>query len=173
MKNNFLQLLTLFSLTLMPAIAMAASHEHGTAPAGQTQPGHEMPMGHQMPMGHEMAMEHAQMIMLGDKVVEGVKAEAHLSDVKEVMAKAGMKETHHLMVLFQEVETGKTAAAGTVALKIKGPDGVESAPMPLMGMEDHFGADIVLGAPGKYAFTIGTRMADGKTRQFEFSYELK
>lgn len=161
MKNNFLLLLALLSLALMPAAAMAASHEHGSSPAGQTPP------------GHEMAMEHAQMIMLGDKVVEGVKAEAHISDVKEVMAKAGMKETHHLMVLFQEAETGKTVATGTAALKIKGPDGVESAPVPLMGMEGHFGADIVLAAPGPYTFIIGTRMADGKTRQFEFSHELK
>jgi hypothetical protein len=172
MKTNFLLLLALLSLALLPAAALAASHEHGAPPAGQAQPGHEMPMGHQM-SGHEMAMEHAQMIMLGDKVVEGVKAEAHLSDVKEVMAKAGMKETHHLMVLFQEAETGKAVAAGTAALKIKGPDGVESAPLPLMGMEGHFGADITLSAPGIYAFTIGTKLADGKTRQFEYSYELK
>jgi len=167
MKKNYLLLLALLSLALMPAAAMAATHEHGAAPEG-----HEMPMGHEMQMGHEMAMDQ-QMIMLGDQVVEGIKADAHLNDVKEAMAKMGLKETHHLMVLFQEAETGKAVPTGTAALKIKGPDNVESAAIPLMGMDGHFGADIVLGAPGMYTFTIGTKLADGKTRQFEFSYELK
>ena len=172
MNKNFLLLLALLSLAFMTPAAMAASHEHGAAPAGQAQPGHEMPMGHQMPMGHDMAMGDAQMIMLGDQVVDGVKADAHLNDVKEAMAKMGMKETHHLMVMFKD-ETGKAVDAGTVALKVKGPDKVESAAIPLMGMGGHFGADIVLAAPGMYTFTIGTKLADGKTRQFAFSHELK
>lgn len=179
MNKNFLLLLALLSLAFMTTAAMAASHEHGAAaPEGQAQPGHEMPMGHQMPMGHEMptghdmAMGDAQMIMLGDQVVDGVKADAHLNDVKEAMAKMGMKETHHLMVMFKD-ETGKVVEAGTVALKVKGPDKIESAAIPLMGMGGHFGADIVLGTPGPYTFTIGTKLADGKTRQFAFTYELK
>lgn len=172
MKTNFLLLLALLSLAFMTTAAMAASHEHGAAPEGQAQPGHEMPMGHEMPTGHEMAMGDTQMIMLGDQVVDGVKADAHLNDVKEAMAKMGMKETHHLMVMFKD-ESGKVVDAGTVALKIKGPDKVESAAIPLMGMGGHFGADIVLDAPGPYTFTIGTKLTDGKTRQFEFSYELK
>lgn len=167
MNKNFLLLFALMSLAFMTTAAMAATNEHGAAPGG-----HEMPVGHDMSMGHEMAMDQ-QMIMLGDKVVEGVKAEAHLNDVKEAMAKMGMKETHHLMVLFQEAETGKAVETGTAALKITGPDKVESAAIPLMGMGGHFGADIVLGAPGMYEFKIGTKLADGKTRQFEFSYELK
>lgn len=172
MKTNFLLLLALLSLAFMTPAAMAASHEHGAAPAGQAQPGHEMPMGHEMPTGHEMATGDAQMIMLGDQVVDGVKADAHLNDIKEAMAKMGMKETHHLMVMFKD-ETGKVVDAGTVALKVKGPDKVETAALPLMGMGGYFGADIVLGAPGMYTFTIGTKLADGKTRQFEFSHELK
>jgi hypothetical protein len=160
MKKNHLLLLALLSLALMPVAAMAASHEHGAAPAGHTQPGHEMAMDQKM-------------IMLDDQVVDGIKAMAHLNDVKEAMAKAGMKETHHLMVMFQEAGTGKTVETGTAALKIKGPDNVESAPIPLMSMVGYFGGDIVLGAPGMYTFTIGTKLADGKTRQFEFSHELK
>lgn len=167
MKTNFLLLLTLLSLALMPAAAMAASHE----PGAHTMPGHEMPP-QETSMGHEMA-EHAQMIMLGDQTVDGVKAEAQLNDIQATMAQMGMKETHHLMVLFQDAQTGKSAGTGTVALKIKGPDGAESAAIPLTGMDGHFGADIVLGATGPYTFTIGTRLTDGKTRQFLFSHELK
>jgi hypothetical protein len=178
MKTNFLLLLALLSLALMPAAAMAAMHDHGAAPEANAMPGHEMPaqgmnMGHEMPGGHVMPGTHEQMIMLGDQVVDGIKADAHLNDVKEAMAKIGLKETHHLMVLFQEAETGKAVPTGTAALKIKGPDNVESAAIPLMGMDGHFGADIILGAPGMYTFTIGTKLADGKTRQFEFSHELK
>ena len=172
MKTNFLQLLALLSLALIPATAMAAMHDHGAAPATTAMPGHEMP-AQGMGMGHDMPTGHEQMIMLGDQVVDGIKADAHLNDVKEAMAKIGLKETHHLMILFQEAETGKAVPTGTAALKIKGPDNVESAAIPLMGMDGHFGADIVLGAPGAYTFTIGTKLADGKTRQFEFSHELK
>jgi len=156
MKTNYLLLLALLSLALMTPASMAATHEHGATPGG-----------------HEMAMEQGQMIMLGDQVVDGVKAEAQLNDVKTAMARMGMQETHHLMFQFQETGTGKTVEKGTAALKIKGPDNVESAPISLMGMGGHFGADIVLGAVGLYKFTIGTRLVDGKTRQFEFSYELK
>ena len=165
MKTKFFLLPALLSLALMPAGVMAQTHDHGAAPGG-----HEMP-GHEMPMGHEMAMDHGQMIMLGAKTVDGVKAEAHLNDVREAMAKAGMKQTHHFMVLFTEEKTGKTMAAGTAALKVKGPDKVESAAIPMMGMEGHFGADIVLDAAGPYEFTLGTRLTDGKTRQFQFSYQ--
>lgn len=172
MKTNFLLLLTLLSLALIPVATMAAMHEHGAAPGTNAMPGHEMP-AQGMGMGHDMPAGHEQMIMLGDQVVDGIKADAHLNDIKEAMAKMGMKETHHLMIMFQEAETGKVVPTGTVALKIKGPDNVESAPVALMGMDGHFGADIILGAPGGYTFTIGTKLADGKTRQFEFSHELK
>ena len=164
MKTKLFLLPALLILALMPAGATAQTHDHGAAPGG-----HEMP-GHEMPMGHEMAMDHGQMIMLGAKMVDGVKAEAHLNDVREAMAKAGMKQTHHFMILFTEEKTGKTMATGTAALKIKGPDKVESAAIPMMGMEGHFGADIVLDAAGPYEFTVGTRLTDGKTRQFQFTY---
>jgi hypothetical protein len=165
MKTKFFLPLAFLSLALLPAGANAQTHEHGAAPGG-----HEMP-GHEMPMGHEMAMGHGQMIMLGAKTVDGIKAEAHLNDVREAMAKAGMKQTHHFMVLFTEEGTGKTLATGTAALKVKGPDMVESAAIPMMGMEGHFGADVTLTAAGPYEFTLGTKLADGKTRQFKFSYQ--
>lgn len=173
MKKKLMLLLTLLSLALMPVATMASGDEHGAAGGHEMAEhgkGHEM--GEHAMSGHEMA-EHAQMIMLGDKVVDGVKASVHLNDVKAAMAKMGMKETHHFMVMFQEDASGKALEAGTVALKIKGPDKVESAPVSLMGMGGHFGADITLAAPGQYTFTLGTKLPDGKTRQFEYSYDLK
>jgi hypothetical protein len=120
----------------------------------------------------KMESGHAEMIMLGTAVEDGVKAEAHLNDVREAMAKAGMKETHHFMLLFKEAETGAAIEAGSVALKIMGPHGAEIGPIKLMGMEGHFGADIVLAEMGEYRFTVGTRLADGKNRQFEFEHQL-
>ncbi|MEW6520332.1 MAG: hypothetical protein AB1461_13050 [Thermodesulfobacteriota bacterium] len=157
MKTKLLLLLALLSLALMPVSALAETHEHS---------GHEH-------SGHEMAMEHGQMIMLGAQEVDGFKAEARLKDSREAMAKAGMQYTHHFMIVLQEAATGKTVTTGTVALKIKGPDKVDSAAIPLMGMEGHFGADITLAAAGPYEFTVGTRLPDGKTRQFQFSHQLK
>jgi hypothetical protein len=40
-------------------------------------------------------------------------------------------------------------------------------------MDGHFGADIVLPEKGKYLFKVGTKLPDGKTRQYEFGYTLK
>jgi hypothetical protein len=40
-------------------------------------------------------------------------------------------------------------------------------------MQGHFGADVALSEKGKYEFTVGTKLADGEKRQFEFSYTLK
>lgn len=133
-----------------PAPAMQHDHGgHGQAPAATH-------------------ADHQAMIMLGTVVQDGVRAVAHLNDVRTAMAKAGMKETHHFMVLFEEAGSGKQITAGTAAVKIMGPDRKESAPVALMGMDGHFGADIVLGGKGRYSFTVGSRLPDGKTRQFEF-----
>ena len=126
-------------------------------------------------MAHNMPgmSDHKEMAMVGEQVESGVKAVAHLKDVKATMAKMGMKETHHFMVLFSNTKDGKAIAEGSAAVKIKGPDGVEGAAIKLMGMEGHFGADVVLGKKGTYVFTIGTQLADGVKRQFELKYEVK
>ncbi|HXV19719.1 MAG TPA: hypothetical protein VD811_01865 [Desulfuromonadales bacterium] len=119
-----------------------------------------------------MKMEEG-MFMLGEETEEGVKAMAHLNDVKAAMAKVGMKETHHFMVAFVDTASGKQITEGTVAVKIKDPAGKESDPVKLMGMEGHFGADIVLPEKGKYEFKVGTKLPDGKTRQYMFNYTVK
>jgi len=117
------------------------------------------------------------MMMLGDQTEDGVKAMAHLKDIHEGMAKMGMDQTHHLMVMFMDTATGKPIANGTVAVKIKDPSGKVSEPIQLMpmsmGMGQSFGSDITLPTKGKYQFDIGTKLEDGKKRQFQFDFDNK
>lgn len=143
-------LLTLFAL---PNILIASSHEHS---------------GH----GTVKGDTHMGMITVGEQTVTGVKAVVYLNDVKATMAKMGMKETHHLMIHFFNT-AGKTVEQGSVAVKIKGPDGKESGAIKTIGMEGHFGADVILAQKGTYLFTIGSQLVDGVKRQFELRYELK
>lgn len=141
-----------------------------------TLPGVVFAMDHSMAgmdHGSMAGMDHKEMATVGEQVVDGVKAVVHLKDVKATMAKMGMKETHHFMILFSNAKDGKAITEGGVAVKIKGPDGVESSAIKLMGMQGHFGADVVIEQKGAYVFTIGTQLADGVKRQFELKYEVK
>ena len=45
--------------------------------------------------------------------------------------------------------------------------------MELMGMSGHFGADVILDKSGEYTFQVGSKLADGQTRQYEFKALLK
>ena len=101
---------------------------------------------------------------------DGVMAVPHLADVREAMAKNGMKETHHLMVMFTDIKTGKPLTDGAVAIKVTDPAGVKSEPKKMMLMGDGFGADISLAAPGKYIFEVGTKLVDAQKRGFTFTY---
>jgi hypothetical protein len=160
MKNRWTVLLAVLLTLGLPLAALAASHEG---------------MNHDKMEGMDhggMAME-GDMLMLGEDTEEGVKAMAHLKDVKEAMGKMGMPQTHHFMVMFMDVESGKAIEAGTVAVKIKGPSGNEGEAIKLMGMQGHFGADIALSEKGVYTFNLGTKLADGKKRQFEFEFTFK
>ena len=123
--------------------------------------------------GHDMA----GMGMASDKATtmesieqDGVMAVPHLADVREAMAKHGMKETHHMMVMFTDSKTGKPLTEGAVAVKVTDPAGVTSEPKKMMLMGDGFGTDISLAAPGKYSFEVGTKLEDAKKRVFTFSY---
>lgn len=168
MKRKMIVLLAALFAFSAP-LAASAAMDHGDH-------GKKKKMDH----GKMAAMDHGEhggmdmkgdMVMLGDQTVDGVKAMAHLNDVKEAMAKVGMKETHHFMVAFVD-DSGEPITEGSVAVKIKDPAGNESAPVRLMGMDGHFGADIVL-QPGKHEFMVGTKLPDGKTRQYHFENVVK
>ena len=119
-------------------------------------------------------MDHGSdnMMMLGNEEVDGVKAMFHLSDVKAEMAKAGQPFTHHLMVNFVDVKTGKAIEKGQVAVKVKTPAGMEGKAQMLMGMDGHFGVDLTLDQSGNYQFNIASKLEDGKKRKFNPHHEL-
>ena len=132
---------------------------------------HTMP-----PHGEHGAMEkvRTKTIALGEQTVEGVKAKGLLNDVGAVMAQMGKKENYHFMVMFSDAATGAAIEQGTVAVKILDPQtGQTGEALPLMGMGNHFGADVALQAKGEYQFQVGTKLADGTKRQFHFSYMVK
>ncbi|OGT96402.1 MAG: hypothetical protein A2X80_01145 [Geobacteraceae bacterium GWB2_52_12] len=135
------------------------------------------------------AMDHDKMMMgmsnvAHEEVVEGVKASFMIISMKERMKEMkmempkGMKETHHLMIEFQDPRTGKALTEGEVKIKIQGPDKTEQvknlmAMSGMAGMEAGFGADIDLSKKGKYGIMAKFKLKDGKTRSAKFWYEVK
>ena len=178
MKNLSKKLVLMALLIGLPFTALAMSHgddkemKHGDMKHEDMK--HDDMKHGSMDHGEHggMGME-GDMIMLGNVVKDGVKAMAHLKDVGKAMAQMGMPATHHIMVMFVDQASGDPIESGAAAVKIERPDGTESGPIKLMGMQGHFGADIELAEPGKYEFKVGTKLADGKKRQFEFEFTLK
>ncbi|WP_083552640.1 hypothetical protein [Syntrophotalea acetylenivorans] len=125
--------------------------------------------------GMDDGMAHGQgmMVILGEDVQEGVKAMCHLMPIDLKMMPAGSKATHHLMVRLSDAETGKPVESGTVAIKIGSPDGKEAAPVRLMGMQGHFGADVVLDQLGIWHFRIAAKLAEGKVHKYHGHHVIK
>jgi hypothetical protein len=131
-------------------------------------------------MKHEgMAMK-GDMALIGDQVVDGVKAMAHImvydDAARAAMAKMGMDATHHLMMLFVD-EQSRPIAGGSAALKVRTKDGEAGNPVKLMPMKMEmgagFGGDFTLAEKGEFRFLVGTKLEDGQKRQFEFTFENK
>lgn len=171
-KRTILTLLASLLFAFIATMPAYGASEHGSMhtmtnhgdtahdEAAHTAAGHES-------MSHE---SHENMMLIGDQTVDGVKATAHISDVRKAMAQAGLKMTHHLMILFTDQETQKNIERGTVAVKVTTPSGEVLPAQALMGMEGHFGADLTLSAMGTYTFTVGTKLSpDSKKRQFTFT----
>jgi hypothetical protein len=83
----------------------------------------------------------------------------------------GMATTHHLMMMFTNVQSGQSMEQGNVAVKVTTPSGKQIKALKLMGMQGHFGADVTLDETGTYLFSIGTRFDDGQKRVYAFSYD--
>jgi hypothetical protein len=162
---NYLTIVLTLCLTLGSTAALAMHHDKG----GHNHSQHQA-ANHQ---GHAAMAADGAMLDLGSAAVKGVAALAHLKDVRAAMAKAGQKTTHHFMVMFNDEKSGKSLETGKVAVKITAPDGAVTGPLELVGMQGHFGADLTLAQPGNYRFEVGSRLADGETRQFEFTTTLK
>jgi hypothetical protein len=108
--------------------------------------------------------------------VDGVKATFQLIDMRAQMKgmemPAGMKDTHHLMIMFSDVKTGKMLSEGQVKVKISGPD-KSSQIKTLMGMSGGFGSDVDLSAKGKYGIMTKFLLKGGKVMSSKFWYEVK
>jgi hypothetical protein len=141
--------------------------------------GHDMSGGMDHGQMQQMgSMEHDQggmngMIMLGEEVEDGVKAMFHLMPIDPQVLPAGHEATHHLMVMFNDIDTGKSLDTGTVAVKISSPEEKEAAPVKMMGMQGHFGLDVNLNQPGTWQFRVATKLADGKVRQYHSQYVVE
>jgi len=113
------------------------------------------------------------MMMLGEETEDGVSAMGHYkvydSKAMESMAKMGMSATHHFMISFKD-QHGQPITEGTVAVKVKSGD-QEGKPVMMMQMGEGFGADITVPKGEEVKLKVGTKLADGKKRQYEF--ELK
>jgi hypothetical protein len=172
-------------LLLVPVAVMASEHgmemDHSKMDMSGTE---HKSMDHGAMDHNKMEMEHGKkemagmshdmsgMMMLGSEEEDGVKAMFHLNDVKKEMDKVGQPFTHHLMVNFVDSKTGQAITDGRVAVKVKNPAGEEAAAQMMMGMEGHFGIDLVLDQSGLYHFKIGTKLADGKKREFHPHHEF-
>lgn len=160
----------ILSLLTLPTVTPA---ETQGGPGGQPMMEHQG--GQHMMDQKEPGMEmKTKTILVGEKTVEGVKATLYLNDVGAMMAQMGMKENYHFMMKFKNMTTDAAVDEGTVAVKITDPKtGKAGDAIPLIGMIDHFGIDVLLPAKGKYTFEVGTKLADGKTRQFSFQYTIQ
>jgi hypothetical protein len=176
MKKLTVAILTLAIAMALPMAAAAMKHmdhgEHGKAMAEEKMKHGDME--HAKDMSDDMHKGHAMnggddFVEIGKDTQKGVvatvKVKTYDEETKASMAKMGMAATHHVMVFFVDEASGKTVG-GKAALKVKGQD---SKPAMLMQMGDGFGADLTLDT-GMSTLEIGTKLDDGKKRQFEVGF---
>ena len=127
-------------------------------------------MDQDMHKGHDMSAKKGDFVEIGKDTQDGVVATAKIKTYDEktmaTMAKMGMTATHHIMVFFNDEKSGEEITGGKVALKIKGQ---EAKPTMLMLMGKGFGADVTL-SEMMTTFEIGTKLEDGKKRQFSIMF---
>ena len=159
MKSLKQTIVSLILLMVFPVAALAsAAHDHGHGHDANDGAGH-----------HDGMSADGKMAIVGSMSSKGVKGMAHIKDVKETMAKMGMKATHHFMIAFVDEETGEQIEKGKVALKLINPN-AKSETIELIGMDGHFGADVTLDMKGEYHFKLGTKLEDGTKRKYHFHY---
>lgn len=176
-KLTAVSILLTFLLTV-PVMVIASSHQghgdhaHDKAPEN----GHHVEKEHAdhgTSQGHDGMTSDGTMMIVGSMVSKGVKGMAHVKDVSSTMHDMGLKTTHHFMIAFMDEKSGELIESGRVALKITNPDAKIGDPIPLLGMDGHFGADVTLDMPGEYHFKLGTKLADGISRKYHFHHVVK
>ena len=129
--------------------------------------------------GHDTHSGHVAMAGVAhEEVISGVKASFSVQTMPDAMKGMGMqipkgvRETHHLSVVFRDARSGKVLTEGTVKVKILNPDKREQT-KALMGMQGHFGADFEMAQKGRYGIMCKFLVKDGKPRQVKFWYSRK
>jgi hypothetical protein len=170
MKKSAVIIAAAFALSV-PLASLAMDHD-------------SMPMDHgSMNMDHgSMSMEQGSMKMdqgmhmMGKPVhtetVDGVKAIFSVMDITARMKAMGMKETHHIMVMFHDAKSGEMMSGGEAKMKVVGPDKSEQV-KDLTGMEGGSGADFTMAKKGKYGIMTKFKVKDGKVRSVKFWYTVK
>jgi len=190
MKRFTITILTMVFAMGMPMTAIAMSHaDHGSDNKAMAEDmKHQGDMKHDdqgMQKGQKMDMEHGKEMSHGmsgsddfvevgkdtrDGVIATVKVKTYDEETMAKMTKMGMDATHHVMVFFTDEKSGSPVAGGKAALKVKGPEDTSAKPVMMMLMGDGFGGDIAVKEMGMYTFEIGTKLEDGKKRQFEIGF---
>jgi len=181
MKRLTFAIMALVFVLAMPMLASAMDHgshdkEMSKDMDHDMHKGHDMKMDdakkmdHDMHKGHDMAAKDGDFVEIGkdtqDGIVATVKVKTYDEKTMATMEKMGMNATHHVMVFFTDEKTGSAVASGKAALKVKGED---AKPAMLMQMGPGFGSDVSVGE-GMSTFEIGTKLEDGKKRQFSVMF---
>ena len=181
MKRFTFAMMALIIAMGMPMVAIAMDHgshdkemskdmDHDMHKAHDMKMDDAKEMDHDMHKGHDMAAEDGDFVEIGkdtqDGVVATVKVKAYDEKTRATMSKMGMNASHHIMVFFTDEKTGSSVTSGKAALKIKGED---AKPAMLMQMGPGFGSDVSVG-DGMSTFEIGTKLEDGKKRQFSVMF---
>ena len=108
--------------------------------------------------------------MLGTSEIDGIVSVAYLNDARKQMSEYGLKQTHHIMVAFDESRTGYLIDTGAVEIMVVEPNGRIVNTAVLSAMDGGFGTDINLSQEGTYHFEIRAALPDGKVRTFRHSF---
>jgi hypothetical protein len=159
----------------IPVVVMAMDHGDMKHDDKGMKKGHEMGMDHGKEMSHDMQKDHDMgggddFVEVGKDTQKGivatVKVKTYDDETKATMAKMNMDATHHVMVFFADEKSGESVGGGKAALKVKEQGG---KPTMLMQMGEGFGADVKFEGM-MITFEIGTKLEDGKKRQFSIKF---
>jgi len=112
-----------------------------------------------------------------EEVIDGVKAIFKILNMKESMLlhgtemPKGIRETHHLAVMFTNTKSNRLVTEGQVRVKILTPDRTEQV-RDLVEMRGHFGADVDLSKKGRYGIMVKFRLEDEPVQEAKFWYTV-
>lgn len=177
MKRFTIVMLAMVFAAGMPIMA-SAGMDHGSQDKGMSMDmdmkgmdkDHDMGAMKGMEKGHDMDAMEGGFVEIGKDTQNGVVATVKIKTYDEktlaTMKKMGMDATHHVMVFFTDEKSGDEIAGGKVALKVKGQD---AKPTMMMLMGKGFGGDVSLSGM-MITLEIGTKLEDGKKRQFSIKF---